>query len=63
MKEDVFKKYKDVGYRHFSILGTNKSGNSERSNLKSNYSKEDIEKWFENPDKYSVELRDLSRYL
>lgn len=62
-KEDIFKKYREMGFNHFSILGSNKSNSSGMSSLKSNFSKDEIEKWFQNPDKYSAELRDLSRYL
>ena len=62
-KEDIFKKYKEQGFKNFSIIGSNKSGNSDRASLKNSFSKEDIEKWFENPDKYSAELRNLSRLL
>lgn len=61
--EDMRKKYKEHGFRNFSILGALKSKGSGMSTLNSDFSKEDVERWFKNPDTYSTELRNLSRYL
>lgn len=62
-KNELFKKYQEAGFKQFSILGSNKSSNSDRDSLKDKYSKEDIQKWFSNPDQFAKELRDFSRYL
>lgn len=63
IRNEVFKKYQEAGFKQFSIMGTNKSSSSDRTALKESFSKEDIQKWFLDPDKYSRELRDFSRYL
>lgn len=60
--EQLFQLYEGLGTAKFSALGYLKTDAKFKS-LRDNYTKEDVQEWFSNPDKYEDELRDLSRYL
>ena len=57
--------YKKAKYTHFAKVGGFGDTNSrvKRKSLSDAYTREDIQKWFTDPDTYIKELRDLSRYL
>lgn len=60
---DNFEKLKDKGFRAFSIIGKNNSKEKKFETLKDTYTKEDIAKWFTNPEEHEKEIRDFSRLL
>lgn len=62
----VQKKYSEFASlkKTFSAWGrSNTNPNIDRTALSSKYKKEDIIKWFTNPDQFEKELRELSSYL
>lgn len=64
-QELIREAYKKTKYKNFAKVG-NFGGNSsrhKRKTLSDAFTKEDIQKWFTDPDTYIKELRDLSRYL
>jgi hypothetical protein len=63
-KQQIRDAYRNVKSSKFaSVGGLSRSSGSGRNVLSDNFTKEDIQKWFTDPDTYSKELRDLSRYL
>lgn len=55
---------KDKRAKAFAVIGRSSGGNETKfSTLKTGFSLDDIQKWFTNPELYSKEIRDYSRYL
>lgn len=61
--EELFKRYEKLGRNTFASIGGLSSSRGKRRTLSDSFTKEDVQKWFTDPDAYIKELRDLSRYL
>lgn len=60
--EELFRLYKEMGAAKFGILGSLKTDAKFKS-LRDNFTKEDVQEWFKNPEEHESEIRDFSRYL
>lgn len=65
-KRKIQEKYSDLSYinrMNFASFGRNDNPNIDRTTLRDAYKKEDVMRWFKNPDQYEKELRELSSFL